>query len=130
MFTIRIETGFQASHQLTLPDGTKEALHGHNWSVAVEAGSSRLNSMGLVMDFHRLKAMTDGIVADFNNICLEGIDHFRRNNSSAENVAKYIYEKLKPGLPRGVSLNYVEVMEEPGCFAKFSGQQDCSGERF
>jgi len=49
--------------------------------------------MGLVMDFRRLKAMVDKTIADFDNIQLEKLDYFRRNNSSAEMIAKYIYEK-------------------------------------
>ncbi|MHC4424383.1 MAG: 6-pyruvoyl trahydropterin synthase family protein, partial [Planctomycetota bacterium] len=79
MFTISVETCFWASHQLTLPDGSKESLHHHNWVVTADVSSNELNSMGLVMDFHRLKAMVDNIVADFDNIQLEKLDYFRQN---------------------------------------------------
>ncbi|MHC5073639.1 MAG: 6-carboxytetrahydropterin synthase, partial [Planctomycetota bacterium] len=41
------------------------------------------------------------------------------NNSSAENVAKYIYEKLGTILPKSVQLNDITVTEEPGYLAKF-----------
>jgi len=75
--------------------------------------------MGLVINFDRLKAMVDNIVAEFGNMSLDGIDYFRQNNPSAENVAKYIYEKLEPKLPREVNLNCIRVIEEPGCSAKF-----------
>jgi 6-pyruvoyltetrahydropterin/6-carboxytetrahydropterin synthase len=104
---------------LTLPDGSKESLHHHNWVVTADVSSNELNSMGLVMDFHRLKAMVDNIVADFDNIQLEKLDYFRQNNSSAEAVAKYIYEKLEPKLPGDVRLSHIRVVEQPGCSAKF-----------
>ena len=119
MFTISVETHFWASHQLTLPDGSKEPLHRHNWVVTADVSGDELNNMGLVMDFHRLKAMVDNIVADFDNIQLEKLDYFRQNNSSAEAVAKYIYEKLEPELPTDVGLSLIEVVEQPGCSAKF-----------
>lgn len=121
MLTVSVETRFWASHQLTLPDGSKEPLHSHNFSVTADIGSDMLSNMGLVMDFRRLKAMLDNIVAEFDNVTLDSIDYFGQNNSTAENVAKYIYEKLRPGLPKDVKLEAVSVAEEPGCLAKFAG---------
>ena len=120
MLSVSVETWFWASHQLTFPDGSKEPLHAHNWSAAADVSSSKLNDMGFVMDFHRLKHMLDNIVAEFDNIALENIDYFRQNTSSAENVAKYIYEKLRLALPEGVRLEAVRVAEELGCSAKFA----------
>ena len=119
MFTVSIETHFRASHQLTLPDGSKEPAHRHNWSVITDVSNSKLNNMGLVIDFHRLKAMVDDLVAEFDNKALEESDYFQQNSSSAETVAKYIYEKLRTKLPKGVKLEAVRVVEEPGCSAKF-----------
>lgn len=119
MFTISVETHFWASHQMTLPDGSKEPLHQHNWAVAAHISSNKLNNMGLVMDFHRLKERLDNIAAEFGGAPLEKNDYFRRNNSSAEMVARYIYEKLRAKLPEGVKLEAVRVQEEPGCSAKF-----------
>jgi len=120
MFTVCVETHFWASHGLTLADGSKEHLHHHNWSVAADVSSEALNGMGLVMDFRRLKATVDKTIAEFDNKALDKIDYFQRNNSSAENVARYLYEKLEPRLPPNVKLKAVRVVEEPGCSAKFS----------
>jgi 6-pyruvoyltetrahydropterin/6-carboxytetrahydropterin synthase len=121
MLTVSVETRFWASHQLTLPDGSKEPVHSHNFSVTAEVASQRLSNMGLVMDFHRLKAMLDDIVAEFDNVTLDSIDYFRSINSTAENVAKYVYEKLQLRLPEDVILEAITVIEEPGCSAKFTG---------
>lgn len=120
MFTVSIETRFQASHRLALLDGWKEPVHEHNWSIRAEAGSETLDNMGLVIDFHRLKAMVDNVVGQLDNRQLEEIDYFQQNRSSAEGVARYIYEKLEPGLPKGVKLVGVTVTEEQGCSAKFA----------
>jgi 6-pyruvoyltetrahydropterin/6-carboxytetrahydropterin synthase len=119
MFAISVDTQFQASHRLVLADGSKEPVHSHNWSVTADVSSDRLNSMGLVMDFNQLRAMIDNIVAEFSGKRLDKNNYFQRHNPSAENVAKYIYEKLEPALPEGVRLHQIKVVEEAGCRAKF-----------
>lgn len=121
MLTVSVETRFWASHQVTLPDGSKEPLHAHNWSAAADVSSNVLSDMGLVMDFHQLRQMLNNIVDEFDNMALDDIGYFKQNNSSAENVAKYIYEKLRLTLPKGLRLEAVRVVEEPGCSAKFAG---------
>ena len=123
MFTISVETHFWASHQLVLPDGSKESGHNHNWSVTANVSSEKLDSMAVVMDFQKLKAMVDNIVAKFDNRELNEIHYFQQNSPSAENVAKYIYEKLRIKLPKGVKLQSIRVVEEQGCSAKFSESQ-------
>lgn len=119
MFTIAVETHFRASHQITLPDGSKEPLHKHDWIATVEVSSGKLNEMGLVMDFVLLKKDVKKIVVPFENTALETHDYFRKTNSSAENVAKFIYEQLQPIIPPGVKLESVSVVEEPLCRAKY-----------
>ncbi len=71
------------------------------------------------MDFNQLKSAVETIVAEFDNKPLDKIDYFRWNNPSAENVAKYIYERIEQRLPKGLKLQSVKVVEEPGCSAEF-----------
>ena len=120
MFTISVETHFRASHQLTLPDGSKEPPHYHDWQVRADVSSNKLNNIGIVMNFHRLRELLENSVAELDNTALEKSDYFRKNNPTAENVAKYIYEKLKFRLTNGVKLQSIKIFEEPGCSAKFS----------
>ena len=119
MFTISVETRFRASHKLVLPDGSTEPAHEHDWVVTADVSSARLNAVGVVMDFRRLKSALNGVVAKFDNVLLNSVDHLRGDNPSAENVAKCIYEQLEPKLPKGVTLANITVVEEPGCAAKF-----------
>jgi 6-pyruvoyltetrahydropterin/6-carboxytetrahydropterin synthase len=103
-----------------LPNGLKEPLHHHNWAVTADVGSNKLNKMAVVINFQKLKAMLNSIVAELDDTALNEVNYFRENNPSAENVAKYIFEKLEPELPKSVRLENVKVVEEPGCSAKFS----------
>ena len=119
MFTITVRTNFKAAHQLTLSDGSREPVHTHNWLVSAEVNSEKLNNIGLVMDFHRLKGLLDGILAEFQDAALQKKDYFKLNSPSAENVARYVYEALEPLLGKNTKLQAVEVVEEAGCSARF-----------
>ena len=119
MFTVSVKTHFWASHQLVLPNGGKEPAHYHNWSVTADVSNDKLDDTGLVIDFHRLKAMLDDIVGGFNNGQLERIDYFRRHSPSAENLAEYVYEKLSMKLPKDLKLSGIRIVEADGCSVKF-----------
>lgn len=120
MYTVIVETTFGAEHQLKLPDGSKEPLHYHDWGVECAVSAEKLDKMGLAFDFNRLKMMIDGIVAEFKNEPLEKSGIFKNMNSSAENVAEYIYNRLEKLLERDLKLEYVEVTEAPRCRARYT----------
>jgi 6-pyruvoyltetrahydropterin/6-carboxytetrahydropterin synthase len=120
MYTVTVETMFDAQHQLTLGDSEKEPLHGHNWMVACAVSAYSIDAMGLVFDFNRLKAMLDEIVAEFKGGQLENAAIFKNINSSAENVAEYVYNRLEKMLNQNVKLEYVEITEAPHCRARYS----------
>ena len=120
MFTISVETHSRASHRLNLPDGDKEPAHYHDWVVTAEVSRKKLDNMAVVINFQKLKHMLDEIISDFHNSALNKFRYFQQNNPSAENVARYIFEKLDKKLPKGTKLENVKVVEEPGCWAKFS----------
>jgi 6-pyruvoyltetrahydropterin/6-carboxytetrahydropterin synthase len=120
MFVISAEIAFNAEHQLSFDNGSKEAVHNHNWVVTAALGRNETDEQGMVFDFEQLKKMLKKIVVEFENGKLEDFAYFKKINASAENVAKYIYEKLKAQLRPIISLEYVEVTESPGCRAKYS----------
>ena len=105
---------------MVLPDGSKEPAHGHDWVVTTAVSSERLDDVGVVMDFRALREIVENATAELDNTTLGDLEHFRRNNPSAENVAMYIYDRVRDALPEGVKLQSIEVVEEPGCSAKFA----------
>lgn len=120
MFVISAEVTFNADHQLSFVDGSTEMAHSHKWVVTAAVSRDGTDGNGMVFDFEQLKKMLYGTVAGFENGKLENFDYFRKNNASAENVAKFIYEKLKEQIGPIISLEYVEVLESAGCRAKYS----------
>ena len=119
MFTVYVERTFNASHQLTMPNGTKESMHAHDWVVKTAVSAKTTNKAGLAIDFDFLKAMVDAVIAPFRNAQLEKLNCFAGVNTSAENVAKFIYGAILPHLSSKVKLEYVEVTEQAGCSARY-----------
>jgi 6-pyruvoyltetrahydropterin/6-carboxytetrahydropterin synthase len=111
MFQITITRHFSASHQLRLYDGSLEPLHGHNWVVKVKVSAEKLDSIGVVMDFHELERLVDNIVRPMHNSHLNDHAPLNGQNPSAEMVAQHIGKGL--ALPNGINLESVEVWETP-----------------
>lgn len=110
-FEITITDRFSASHQLWLYDGSRESIHGHNWTVMVTVGASELDRIGVVMDFHVLERKLRKLINPFHNHHINDVEPFTELNPSAENIAAYLARSLK--LPPRVRLLSVEVWETP-----------------
>ena len=111
-FEITTTRSFAAAHQLRLPQGGIEPLHGHNWRVTVTVAAEGLDALGTVMDFHELERRVDLIVAPLHNRHLNELAPFERElNPSTENVAYHVARSL--ALPPGVRLLAVQVWETP-----------------
>ena len=109
-FEITTTRTFAAAHQLRLPGGGIEPLHGHNWKVAVTVSAATLDAVGTVMDFHELERLVDAITGPMHNRHLNELEPFVRElNPSAENVAFHVARSLR--LPDSVRLERVEVWE-------------------
>lgn len=116
-FEITATRSFSAAHQLRLYDGSLEPLHGHNWQVAVTVGADRLDSIGVVMDFHELQRRLDAVVGPMHNRHLNDLEAFAKCNPSTENVAVYVAQTLQ--LPAEIALLGVQVWETPDCSATY-----------
>ena len=82
-------------------------------------GSQSLNDNGMLFDFNKLKKILESIVCRLDGRKLEDCDCFKDMNTSAENVARYIYNTIKPLLPKRTGLLYVEVTETADCHARY-----------
>jgi 6-pyruvoyltetrahydropterin/6-carboxytetrahydropterin synthase len=120
LYTITIESSFKASHQLTYAGGKTEDNHLHDWKLKVAAQIEELDENGLAIDFIYLKSKLDEITTVLDNTQLEKLSCFEGINVTAENIAKYIYDQLDPQMPTKAMLVSVDIMEAPGCWAKYN----------
>jgi 6-pyruvoyltetrahydropterin/6-carboxytetrahydropterin synthase len=120
MYEVNIKAGFSAAHQLRLYDGQYENLHGHNWSAQVTVEADELDAMGVGIDFVKLKQMVEEILnkLDYQNI--NEIPPFDELNPSAENIARWLFLKLKDQVgSQKTRVKRVEIFEIEGCGASY-----------
>lgn len=121
MYKIKIISQFSAAHSLPNHKGKCEALHGHNWKVEVLASSLKLNSSGMVIDFADLKKLTLGVLEELDHHHLNELDYFKEHNPSSEEIAKYIFDKLKDEITvKDCNLEKVRVWETETSCASYS----------
>lgn len=95
MYKIKIVTNFSAAHSLRGYKGKCESLHGHNWKVEVLVSSEKLNSLGIAIDFQELKKITSKVLEELDHKHLNDLEYFRKVNPSSEQIARYIFLRLK-----------------------------------
>jgi 6-pyruvoyltetrahydropterin/6-carboxytetrahydropterin synthase len=95
MYRLTIEGNFSSAHQLRGYKGKCENLHGHNWKVVLTVRGETLNEIGILVDFHDLKAMLKGCLEELDHINVNDHSAFITQNPSSENIARYIYQDIE-----------------------------------
>ncbi len=112
MFKITAKTSFAAAHRLREYEGACENLHGHNWQIKATIGSEKLDKIGMVYDFKKLKKNLKEIVDIFDHQFINQIPPFDKElNPTSENIARYIFKLLDEKLPEPLRVISVEVGE-------------------
>ena len=94
-FEVMIERNFSSAHQLRGYKGKCENLHGHNYKIEIYARGRELDNIGLLVDFVELKAAADEVVRYLDHRNINELPPFDRElNPSAENLARYILERV------------------------------------
>lgn len=105
---------FEAAHKLpNVPDEHKcKRLHGHSFEVTIHVTGDLDEQMGWVMDFGTIKTVFDPILNELDHSYLNEIDGL--SNPTAENVARWIWLRLKPSLPELTQVDIAETCTS-GC---------------
>ena len=123
VYEISKDFQFSAAHQIRLHGGKCERLHGHNWRVRVHARASELNRIGMVVDFADLQKLVAEIGARFDHQNVNEIPPFDRENTTAENLARFFYAEADRRLEAveggRVRVSRVEVWENEGSLAVY-----------
>lgn len=124
MYELMVRRQFDAAHRLEGYPGRCARLHGHTWLVEVLVAGAELDESGMLMDFHELQKMVEDVVKDLDHQYLNDLDSFRQpgreTNPTAENIARYIYRRLKASLRKsGLRLVKVKIWESPDAWASY-----------
>ena len=120
MYEVIVKTGFSAAHRLRLYDGKYENLHGHNWSALVSIEADELDAMGVGIDFVKLKKFVEEILGELDYQNINEIPPFDDQNPSAENIARWLFLKLKEKVNTpSTRVKRVEIYEMEGCGASY-----------
>jgi 6-pyruvoyltetrahydropterin/6-carboxytetrahydropterin synthase len=116
MFYVTKEFIFDAAHNLLSYHGKCEKLHGHTYKVQITVVGEPAEE-GMVIDFLELKAIARSKAIDL-------LDHSYINEiisqPTAENIARWIFERVSPELERENCRVYeVTVWETPTSSAKY-----------
>jgi 6-pyruvoyltetrahydropterin/6-carboxytetrahydropterin synthase len=111
MFELRVEHSFPAGHALRGYIGKCANIHGHNYRVQVSVTGEQLNEIGLLMDFGDLKKALRAICEELDHQFLNELPAFGEINASAENIALYIYNRMKEALAEQMSASGARLVE-------------------
>ncbi len=120
MFEVSSEVFFSAAHHLKNYNGPCENIHGHNWLVKVYIRTEKLNSLGLCIDFKILRSLMNEVTDELDHNDLNKIFDKLNQNPSSENIARYIFDKMKIKIKDfDCSLSRVDIYETPGNCASY-----------
>ncbi len=142
MYMLQAEASFDAAHFLKGYEGKCRNLHGHRWRVVAKVSGDTLISdgpkKGMLIDFGDLKAALTALADEFDHALLveEGslkektLEALREEEfrmvflpfrTTAENLSRYLYEKLEA---QGLRPYEVAVYETPNnCAVYRSGKE-------
>jgi 6-pyruvoyltetrahydropterin/6-carboxytetrahydropterin synthase len=108
------EFSFEAAHRLpNVPEDHKCArLHGHSFQVRITVEGDIGASTGWVMDFAEISTSVEPIRKQLDHYYLNEIEGL--DNPTSENIARWIWTRLKPSLSLMVQIEIRETCTS-GC---------------
>ena len=116
MISVVYRCAFDAAHQLHVPyDSPCNRRHGHRYAVEIVASARELEH-GMVVDFNVLREIVDA----FDHCDLNERPEFARLQTTAENIASVLADKLQHRVGDRVLIEEVSVRETPRSLARWS----------
>lgn len=100
---------FEAAHDLpTFPEGHKcRRLHGHSYRFDVIVAGDVDEKRGYLVDYGDIKRVVDPIVKQLDHYYLNDIPGLE--NSTAEMLSRWLWQKIKPELPLLANITVYET---------------------
>ncbi len=91
--------GFEAAHDLPSfpPDHKCRRLHGHSFQFDVVVAGEVPQERGYLIDYGDIRKAADPIIRRLDHYYLNDIEGLE--NPTAENIARWIWDRLRPQLP-------------------------------
>jgi 6-pyruvoyltetrahydropterin/6-carboxytetrahydropterin synthase len=133
MYRVTRELTFCYGHRLLDYDGKCRHLHGHNGRAILTLAAAKLDHLGMVMDFTRLKRVVGAWIDETldHKMLLHKDDpvlpflseqgepvYVMDVNPTAENIARLIYDYAAG---QGFPVAEVQLWETDTCFASYAG---------
>lgn len=129
MFEVTVQAGFSSGHYLRNYHGKCENPHGHNYRVLVTLVGEELDEAGLLLDFKLLKHVLRPTVEYLDHQMINDLDPFTTLNPSAENLARYFYDKTAAQMMEMTSgrvrVKDCTLYETDTSFARYYESLDC-----
>lgn len=111
-FVLKTLLDFAAAHSLKNYPGDCAKLHGHNWKIEVQVQGSKLNEIGMLVDFKEIKKHAKQVVAELDHTFLNDHPYFKELNPTAENIAVFLYREIESRIQSGtVTMHSLTVWE-------------------
>ena len=95
MYIVNVKEKFSSAHFLRNYKGKCENLHGHNYKVEISLKGEKLDKTGMLADFTEIKKELKEIIKYLDHKNLNNLPEFKHNNPTSENIAKFIFNKIK-----------------------------------
>lgn len=131
MYRVTRELTFCYGHRLLNHDGKCRHLHGHNGRAVITLAAAKLDPLGMVLDFSRLKREVGGWIDEHldHKMLLHRDDpvlplllqqgepvHVLDVNPTAENIARLIFDVTAA---QGFPVVEVKLWETESCYAAY-----------
>ena len=115
-YTIKVESRFEAAHNLRSYYGKPEPIHGHSWRVEARIESGALDSEDISVDFVNVEKALHELSGRFDHNYINNIPPFDKVNPTSENIAKWFYDGLNQRELIGAGARLAEVTLWEGPF--------------
>ncbi|HXS11706.1 MAG TPA: 6-carboxytetrahydropterin synthase QueD [Acidobacteriaceae bacterium] len=93
MYEVTVQDTFSSGHYLRDYYGKCENPHGHNYRVLITLVGENLEPNGLLLDFKLLKQILQPTIHYLDHYMINDLEPFTTVNPSAENIAKYFFDR-------------------------------------
>ena len=117
MYEIKVRSDFSSAHNLRNYSGKCERLHGHNWLAEASFQYKDLDKDGLAVDFRIARAALKEVTEELDHSYLNDLKFFKSVNPTSENIARFIYGRVKKKIR---NIKSVSVWENENSCAVYS----------